>query len=100
MADSNDAEVQNALNPNPSNLDENDPNVARDPVCGMLVDKRTAPDTMSAPVNDKGVGTHLLPLGGLQGALRGRPGAVRLSLPLTSSGVAAMCRPFLAFMMP
>ena len=52
-----DAEEQAALNPNPSNLDENDPNVARDPVCGMLVDKRTAQDTMSAPVNDKGVGT-------------------------------------------
>ena len=59
MTDSNanDADVQNALNPNPNNLDENDPNVARDPVCGMLVDKRTAPDTLSAPVNDKGVGT-------------------------------------------
>jgi len=53
----NDADVQRALNPNPNNLDENDPNVARDPVCGTLVDKRTAPDTMSAPVNDKGVGT-------------------------------------------
>ena len=57
MSDSSDAEVQNALNPNPSDLDENDPNVARDPVCGTLVDKRTAPDTMAAPVNDKGVGT-------------------------------------------
>lgn len=53
----NDASVQKALNPNPNNLDENDPNVARDPVCGMLVDKRTAPDTLAAPVNDKGVGT-------------------------------------------
>jgi YHS domain-containing protein len=52
-----DAEEQAALNPNPDNLDENDPNVARDPVCGMLVDKRTAQDTMAAPVNDKGVGT-------------------------------------------
>jgi YHS domain-containing protein len=52
-----DAEEQAALNPNPGNLDENDPNVARDPVCGMLVDKRTAQDTMAAPVNDKGVGT-------------------------------------------
>lgn len=57
MTDSNDAEVQNALDPNPEHLDENDPNVARDPVCGMLVDKRTAQNTMSAPVNDKGVGT-------------------------------------------
>lgn len=57
MSDANDAEVQNALNPNPSDLDENDPNVARDPVCGVLVDKRTAQNTMAAPVNDKGVGT-------------------------------------------
>ncbi len=57
MSDANDAEVQNALNPNPNDLDENDPNVARDPVCGTLVDKRSAQNTMSAPVNDKGVGT-------------------------------------------
>ena len=57
MSDANDAEMQNALNPNPSDLDENDPNVARDPVCGTLVDKRSAQNTMSAPVNDKGVGT-------------------------------------------
>ena len=57
MSDANDAEVQNALNPNPSDLDENDPNVARDPVCGTLVDKRSAQNTMSAPVNDKGIGT-------------------------------------------
>ena len=56
MADS-DADVQDALNPNPDDLDENDPNVARDPVCGMLVDKRTAANTMAAPVNEKGVGT-------------------------------------------
>lgn len=57
MTDPDDAQVQNALNPNPDNLDENDPNVARDPVCGVLVDKRTAQNTMAAPVNDKGVGT-------------------------------------------
>ena len=57
MTNPDDAQVQNALNPNPDNLDENDPNVARDPVCGTLVDKRTATDTMAAPVNDKGVGT-------------------------------------------
>jgi YHS domain-containing protein len=57
MTNSDDTEVQNALNPNPENLDENDPNVARDPVCGVLVDKRTAQDTMAAPINDKGVGT-------------------------------------------
>jgi len=43
--------AQAALNPNPQNLDPNDPNVARDPVCGMLVDKRTAQNTMAAPVN-------------------------------------------------
>jgi YHS domain-containing protein len=42
---------QAALNPNPQNRDPNDPNVARDPVCGMLVDKRTAANTMAAPVN-------------------------------------------------
>jgi len=29
----------------------NDPNYAKDPVCGMWVDKRTARDTLSAPVN-------------------------------------------------
>lgn len=46
-----DQEVQEALNPNPQNLSENDPNVARDPVCGMLVDKRTATNTLPAPVN-------------------------------------------------
>jgi YHS domain-containing protein len=42
--------AQGALNPNPMNLDENDPNVARDPVCGMLVDKRTARDTITPAV--------------------------------------------------
>jgi YHS domain-containing protein len=46
-----DADVQNVLNPNPNNLNANDPNVARDPVCGMLVDKRTAQNTLAAPVN-------------------------------------------------
>lgn len=57
MTDSNEAEIQKALNPNPDMLDENDPNVARDPVCGVLVDKRTASDTLAAPVNEKGIGT-------------------------------------------
>jgi len=42
--------VQSALNPNPQHLKEDDPNVARDPVCGMLVDKRTAPDTIAPAV--------------------------------------------------
>jgi YHS domain-containing protein len=38
---------QQALNPNPRGLDPNDPNVARDPVCGTLLDKRTAQNTLS-----------------------------------------------------
>lgn len=46
-----DEDVQDALNPNPQGLDANDPNVARDPVCGMLIDKRTALNTLAAPVN-------------------------------------------------
>ena len=57
MSDSSDAEVQNALNPNPQALNEHDPNVARDPVCGMLVDKRSANNTLAAPVNEQGIGT-------------------------------------------
>jgi YHS domain-containing protein len=44
-----DPQEQAALNPNPNNLDANDPNVARDPVCGVLVDKRTAQDTLNPP---------------------------------------------------
>jgi YHS domain-containing protein len=42
---------QKALNPDVQLLDKNDPNVARDPVCGKLVDKRTAQNTLDAPVN-------------------------------------------------
>ena len=57
MTNPSDADVQNALNPNPQSLDEHDPNVARDPVCGMLVDKRTAKNTLAAPVNEQGIGT-------------------------------------------
>lgn len=45
-----DDDILEALNPNPQGLDENDPNVARDPVCKMLVDKRTAENTMAAPI--------------------------------------------------
>lgn len=48
---------QQALNPNPQNLDPKDPNVARDPVCGNLVDKRTAQNTISPAVNDPSQGT-------------------------------------------
>jgi YHS domain-containing protein len=44
-------EEMEALSPNPQQLDPDDPNVARDPVCGMLVDKRTATDTLASPVN-------------------------------------------------
>jgi P-type Cu+ transporter len=49
--------IQKALDPNAKDAGMNDPNMARDPVCGMLVDKRTAQNTLSAPVNDKGIGT-------------------------------------------
>lgn len=45
-------DIQEALNPNEMRLSESDPNVARDPVCGRLVDKRTATDTLAAPVNE------------------------------------------------
>lgn len=51
MEDPNAANLQQALDPNPRHLDPNDPNTARDPVCGMLVDKRTAQDTITAAVN-------------------------------------------------
>ncbi|HEX8034831.1 MAG TPA: hypothetical protein VF510_13330 [Ktedonobacterales bacterium] len=44
-------DIQEALDPNELRLNENDPNVARDPVCGQLVDKRTAPDTFAPPIN-------------------------------------------------
>src|SRR5258708_33800250 len=50
-----DREVQEALDPNPQHLREDDPNVARDPVCGTLVDKRTAQNTIPASP-DGGVG--------------------------------------------
>lgn len=46
-----DQDIQNSLNPNPQGLKANDSNVARDPVCGQLVDKRQALNTMAAPVN-------------------------------------------------
>jgi YHS domain-containing protein len=53
MGDDSDREVQEALDPNPEHLDENNPNVARDPVCGVLVDKRTAQNTLASPVNEQ-----------------------------------------------
>lgn len=49
-----DQPVEQALSPNPEHLNPNDPNVARDPVCGMLVDKRTAPDTIAPAVGTSG----------------------------------------------
>ncbi|MGO8949091.1 MAG: hypothetical protein ACLQUY_15880 [Ktedonobacterales bacterium] len=55
-----DALVQDALDPNPESLDDQDiadTNLARDPVCGTLVDKATATNTLPAPVNDQGEGT-------------------------------------------
>ncbi len=45
-------DIQEALNPSEIHLSESDPNVARDPVCGRLVDKRTAADTLAPPVNE------------------------------------------------
>jgi len=43
--------LEAALDPDLERLDENDPNVARDPVCGKLVDKRTCQNTLAPPVN-------------------------------------------------
>jgi YHS domain-containing protein len=48
-----DPQVQGALNPDANRLDANDPNVAACPVCGTLVDKRTASDTLASPVNEQ-----------------------------------------------
>jgi YHS domain-containing protein len=52
--------IQDSLDPNPAELDERDlqgMNMARDPVCGRLVSKATATDTLPAPINDQGEGT-------------------------------------------
>jgi len=46
-----DPEVQSALDPTVEHLREDDPNVARDPVCGGLVDKRTAENFIPASVD-------------------------------------------------
>ena len=48
-----DADVQRALDPDQGGLDPTDPNVAACPVCGTLVDKRTARDTLASPVNQQ-----------------------------------------------
>lgn len=46
-----DPQVQNALNPDATHLNAGDPNVSACPVCGTLVDIRTASDTLASPVN-------------------------------------------------
>ena len=48
-----DPQVQNALDPDATRLNASDPNVAACPVCGTLVDKRTAADTLASPVNEQ-----------------------------------------------
>lgn len=48
-----DPEVQSALNPEAARLDPNDPNVVACPVCGVLVDIRTAANTLASPVNEQ-----------------------------------------------
>lgn len=44
-------DIQHALDPNEITLRSSDPNMARDPVCGKMVDTRTATNTLVAPVN-------------------------------------------------
>lgn len=48
-----DPQVQSALNPEASGLKAKGRNVAACPVCGTLVDKRTATDTLASPVNER-----------------------------------------------
>jgi YHS domain-containing protein len=49
-----DTEVQRALNPDAENLLASAASVARDPVCGTLVDKNTAQNTIAPSVNVPG----------------------------------------------
>jgi YHS domain-containing protein len=52
--------IQDSLDPNPAELNDQDlqsMNMARDPVCGQLVSKATATNTLPAPINDQGEGT-------------------------------------------
>jgi YHS domain-containing protein len=46
-----DQQVQDALNPNAQEMTAGGGAWARDPVCGTLVDTRTARNTLPAPVN-------------------------------------------------
>lgn len=48
-----DPQVQSALNPDATRLNASDPNVATCPVCGTLLDTRTASDTLASPVNEQ-----------------------------------------------
>jgi YHS domain-containing protein len=52
-----DPETQGALDPNPGNLRTNRPDLARDPVCGALVEKASATNMLPAPVNMPGEDT-------------------------------------------
>ena len=52
-----DPEAQAALNPNPGNLSTNSGDFARDPVCGTLVEKASATNTLPASVNMPGEDT-------------------------------------------
>lgn len=47
-----DPEAQGVLNPNPGNLSTNSPDLARCPVCGTVVEKANAADTLPASVNE------------------------------------------------
>ena len=52
--------IQDSLDPNPADLTDQDlqsMNMARGPVCGRLVSKATATNTLPAPINDQGEGT-------------------------------------------
>lgn len=49
-----DPEVQDALNPNPGNLSASSPDLVRCPVCGNMVEKANAADTLPASVNMPG----------------------------------------------
>ncbi|MFI5272048.1 MAG: hypothetical protein ACHQ4H_03320 [Ktedonobacterales bacterium] len=52
-----DPEVQGVLNPNPGNLHSNTSDLARDPVCGNMVEKAGAANTLPASVNERGEST-------------------------------------------
>lgn len=44
-----DKQVQRALDPNAGVRGDDPANLARDPVCGVMVDMRSAPDTLTTP---------------------------------------------------